>query len=366
MKRVHQSLPTDISSTKQTHRIERLFEISSDLMCVLSTNGLFEKVNRAFVKTLGYTEKNLEKLSLVDVVHQDDVDNTLAALQRVQQGEPMIEFENRCRRKSGTYISLSWNMCVDESDPHVIYATARDISRLKDLETKLRAEIEESHSFIKMASHDLQEPVRTISSFTNFLCEDLPEEALTEEVKEYLDYIMIASSRLRRQIEATFDYGNIHKQAVAWAKVSIPQTIETIQSKMSSMLREKNATIKWSGDVVEISACKNLFEKMLHQLIENGMKFNSSSSPLVEILTRNYDVHHILLQAVDNGIGIEEKYFERVMMPFKKLHSEDEYPGTGIGLSTVKKIVKKHGWTLQLESTLGKGTTISVLIPKNG
>ncbi len=228
----------------------------------------------------------------------------------------------------------------------------------KYIESNLQLE-----NFAYMASHDLKAPVRTIVSFSQLL-QRSAEEKLNSSEKDFLSFIIGATHNMQRLIEALLTYARVNTQEQVLTEVKMKELIHTIRVDLHSLIAENRAQIKLNGIPSSISADETKVRRLFQNLIQNAIKFQRKGvDPLIKI-TGQDKPYHWQFSISDNGIGIDAEFHEKIFLLFRKLHNQNEYQGTGIGLALCKKIVEQHGGRIWLESTPGKGTTFFFTIKK--
>jgi len=249
-----------------------------------------------------------------------------------------------------------------------ILVIARDITqRRKNEEALLKSlkELEISNQelddYTYAVSHDLKAPLRTIKSFSSFLLED-HANILDEEGKEYLNRMMEATIRMNELIDDLLLISRVSRKHTETEFVDLNKLIEEIKRDFEDQLKEVSGTIV-SEDLPTIHVQKVWVKQLFSNLISNGLKFNKSAEPIVSISYEERPTEYLFVFK-DNGIGIDEKYHEQIFKIFQRLHSEDEYPGTGAGLTICKKIVDSYGGRIWVESKPGKGSTFYFTYPK--
>lgn len=218
-------------------------------------------------------------------------------------------------------------------------------------------------NFAYIASHDLQAPIRTIISFSQLLQRNLKGK-LDEDGKEFLDFIVSASRNMKALIEDLLLYSRINNQDLNYQELKVDDILFAISAEIQSSVQEKNAIIEWdnvnqtvTGDLIKL---KQLFQN----LITNAMKFQRPNiQPIIKISGADKGSHW-QFSIQDNGIGIEEEYFDRIFSLFQKIHGKEDFEGTGLGLAICKKIVEQHQGKIWLESEVNKGTTFYFTIKK--
>jgi PAS domain S-box-containing protein len=352
---------------KKLIEYEHFFNHTSDFACIANTQGYFEIINPNFEKILGYSEKELLGNKFVDFVHPDDIEATLKEVDKLKTGSVTINFVNRYRKKDGNYLWFDWNTTPDTATGK-LYAMARDITDRKNAETNLKQisqELARSNQdleqFAYVASHDLQEPLRTISSFVQ-LIDKKQVDKKDEETKEYFQFIMSATEKMKNLIKDLLDYSRVGK-SIVFSTVDCNIILKEVIAEMDASIKESKAKITFpvlpavKGNDVQL---KQLFQN----LISNGIKFRKKDSKPEINITVEEKPTEFLFAVKDNGIGIEERYINKLFVLFQRLHSETEYSGTGIGLAICKKIVLLHGGKIWVESKPGQGSTFYFTISK--
>lgn len=240
---------------------------------------------------------------------------------------------------------------------------------VKKLERSNRA-LEE---FARVASHDLQEPLRTIRAFGGLLKKD-SEGVLSQDSRDFLDYMVGGAERMSTLVTALLDYARVSSKAQPFEAVDLAALAQDVLLGLQERVRETGAQID-IGQLPRIEADPTHMRQLLQNLIGNALKFHRVDvAPIVQIqsrklpadtdvgLIKNLEYHEITVK--DNGIGIDEKLTGRLFAPFQRLVSRDEFEGSGIGLAICKSIVERHGGRISIESKLGEGTTFSLVLPE--
>ncbi len=237
--------------------------------------------------------------------------------------------------------------------------------RTKELEVKNKELVvsnQELERFAYIASHDLKEPLRNISSFAN-LIDRKTTLAGNKELKEYASFIVKGTKQMYTLIESILRFSEIKKQPDSeLSSVDLNNTIAEIKNHLSVQLNEKNAKITFEK-LPTISGDENQLFLLFKNLIENGLKYNDSESPQIAIDCEEKN-DCFLLTVKDNGIGIKEEYSKEIFKMFKRLHNRAEYSGSGMGLSICKKIVDSYNGEIWVESELEKGSNFYIQFPK--
>lgn len=219
----------------------------------------------------------------------------------------------------------------------------------------------ELEQFVYVASHDLQEPLRTVNSYIG-LIKELYISQLDSNAIKYMTHVEEASLRMKNLIKDLLDYSKIGKEKTV-TSVDLKQIIEEILTDHELIIKDTNATVVYD-EMPTIFGLKVELKQLFQNLINNGLKFRKeNTAPRIEISVEEQS-EYWLFSVKDNGIGMDQKYFERVFIIFQRLHNKNDYQGTGIGLSICKKIVDMHKGKIWIESELEQGSTFYFTIPK--
>ncbi len=337
----------------------RFFDAGFDVMCVVNTTHFIE-INAVMSKLLGYSREELLSRPYLDFIHHSDKAVSAGAFNKPDPAT----FENRYISKSGKVLWFRWTRHPEPQDG-VVYCVGEDITQLKVIERDLgkylidlRQAKEEAEQFAYAASHDLQEPLRTISNYVTFVVEDFGP-ILPEEGKEYLDYIVKAAKHGRALVSDLLALSRLGRSSqFTWANMD--DVVTRVTSNLEFQIKDTEATIR-SSFLPVVWGEPVLLSLLLQNLISNAIKFCGTDPPVVDIGYSEKEAE-TEFWVKDNGIGIDPQYADQVFAIFKRLDKSKE--GTGIGLSVCRKIVDLHRGKIWIESTLGSGTTVHFVIPR--
>ena len=277
---------------------------------------------------------------------------------------------------SVAYISDRGILLRNSNSTYRMIGAMQDVTELKENEIAIsqlnktlekRAEElavsnEELERFAYVASHDLQEPLRMVSSFLQLLQKKY-ESQLDATAQKYINYAVDGADRMKTLILDLLEYSRISSYKEEHAGVNLNELVAKTLHTLKSVSDEAEASIIVSP-LPEISGNKSHLTRLFQNLISNALKYKSAAKPIIEIgFTEKNDEWEFFVK--DNGIGIESKYFEKIFVIFQRLHSRTEYNGTGIGLAICKKIVELHGGKIWVESSPGTGSTFYFTISKS-
>jgi len=235
-----------------------------------------------------------------------------------------------------------------------------DITAQKDFEKALARSNTELQGFAYAASHDLREPLRTISGFLELLSMDYGEQ-LDDKAKDYIGRAVRASSRLHNMIDDLLSFSRLETRKQPFGRVDLNEILKAALSDLNKTITDHEAVVT-SESLPTVWADDQQMAIVFRNLIDNGVKFHRKQPPKVEISAkRKADEWQISFR--DNGIGIDPRYQGRIFNMFARLHDQKEYPGNGIGLAMCRKIVERHGGRIWVESEAGKGSAFFITLP---
>ena len=233
-------------------------------------------------------------------------------------------------------------------------------NQLKEQEEELTKVLKDSQHFAYAASHDLQEPLRMITSYLQIVSSRYKDK-IDQEGVEFIGYALDGSARMKNLINGLLEFSRLNNITDV-KKMNTNATLTAVLQGLEFYINESKAEIK-SDDLPELIADQALISKLFQHLISNAIKFRTETTPpKIKISVQKLDSAY-QFSISDNGIGIQPEYFDKIFIIFQRLHAKNKYPGTGIGLALCKKIVEQHGGTLWVESEPNQGTTFYFTIP---
>jgi len=285
--------------------------------------------------------------------------------------EPFFDFEMERAGPDGNSVWLSvTGEPVFEGDKFRGYrGVGTDITDRKRAQSVLRAAYDELarsnaelQQFAYVASHDLQEPLRMIGSYTQLL-ERRYGDKLDADAREFMGFIVDGATRMKQLIEDLLAYSRVGTRGKELRPIPAQGALDRALVNLRASVESSDAQITHDA-LPEVSADDTQLTQLFQNLIGNAIKFRKKDETLrIHIGVRD-EKDEWRFSVSDNGIGIERQYFERIFMVFQRLHTRDEYPGTGIGLAICKKVVDRHGGRIWVESVQGKGSTFVFTLPK--
>jgi two-component system CheB/CheR fusion protein len=279
------------------------------------------------------------------------------------------EYQYRCSDGNYKYILDRGIFLYDENGQAIrLIGTMQDITALKQSEESLiqlnealqhRAQQllgfnKELEQFAYIVSHDLQEPLRMISSFMQLLLNS-KEISLSERSEQYIGFALDGANRMKRLIQDLLTYSRVGTTEEDFTELNLREMVRDTLVVYQQLIREKNAQVT-VGNLPMVRGIRSLLQQILDNLLSNALKYNDKPQPTIHIDCVE-DSDQFVIKVSDNGIGIDAKSYDLIYLPFKRLHNKAEYSGTGIGLAVCKKIADKHRGQIWVESTPGVGST---------
>jgi len=364
-------------------KLRKMFESVTDGISVIDLKGIITEVNQRAVEMHGFSSKDeLRGKSAFDMVAPRDHKKIAAEMKKAIKQGAIRGVEYTLLRADGSEFpgELSTSVLKDASDNVVGHITiVRDITERKRAEEerevllqditesnrKLEGANKELQDFAYVASHDLREPLRKISSFGTLLQDSLKGK-LDEDQQENFEFMIAGARRMQDMIDALLTYARLTTRAKPPEQVDLNKVIEDLKKlELATLLDEMRGIIHVPKPLPPVQADPSQMHQLFQNLIGNGLKFHKEGIP-PEIIIRAHGVENkmIRIEVEDNGIGIDEKYHEQLFVMFKRLHPREQYEGTGIGLAVCKKIVERHGGNIGVKSTPGKGSTFWFTLPR--
>lgn len=408
-RKMKMALITDITESKQAEEAYKSLIFHSPIGIFIVQDRVFKLLNPGFLNITGYSEEDLlgkDSFSIVPPEHRESVRQNAIQLLR---GERRAPYEYQFITKNGetkwvveTVISTNYQgrratlgyfresterkrteeallQAKEELERRVEERTAElhasnqqlhlEIAEKRRTEAMLERQAqelarsnEELQNFAYIASHDLQEPLRKVIAFGDRL--RTKETAhLTDLGKDYLSRMQNAAMRMGYLIEDLLVFSRVTTKAKPFKAVDLNEVINGVLVDLEEPIARLGADIDVAPlPVVEAEPMQ--MRQLFQNLLSNAIKFHRENfSPVIFINYRIIDKATCEIRVADNGIGIDEKYFDRIFKPFQRLHGKGVYEGTGIGLAICHKIVLRHGGTITVASEPGKGTTFTITMP---
>jgi len=369
---------TQAALRESEERLRALFDNAPVGIDDRALSGEFVRANPRFCQITGYSVDELRSLRLRDIIHPDDLDADLANVQRLVSGEiDSYSMEKRLLRKGGGVVWAEVNRAVVRDpggNPLLLVGIVRDITAqrqaeddVRTLTAELEARVEQRTADLRRAnmnleaftysvSHDLRAPLRALSGFSEALMEEYGDR-LDETGRGYAGRIQAASERMATLIDDLLHLSRVSRAEMNLRPVNLSAEVAAIAEELQS--REPGRRVSFAiQDGVRVTADRSLIRTVLQNLVENAWKFTARrDGATIEFGTITADATGVCCYVRDNGAGFDPAYAGKLFKPFQRLHTASEFPGTGVGLASVRQIVERHGGRTWAEGAIDEGAT---------
>lgn len=352
---------------RQSEELFRILFYSSPIGIYIVQNGRFRLVNHQLTRISKYNEDELVGMLPLGFVFPEDVPAVRENAVKMLKGERSSAYDFRIVTKSA---EIKWVM---ETVAPIFYEQKRatlgnliDVTERKQAEEKLKqitAEAQRSNTeleqFAYVISHDLQEPLRMVSSYTQLLAKRY-QGKLDADADEFIAYAVDGAKRMQTLLYDLLEYSRVGTRGKPFSLADSKDIVEQAMANLKIAIEESGAVVTYDT-LPTVMADEGQLVRLFQNLIANAIKFRRQEPTRVHISAkRRYNV--AIFSVRDNGIGIDPQHFQSIFEIFRRLHTRDEYPGTGMGLAICKKIVERHGGRISVQSQPGVGSTFDFTI----
>lgn len=349
---------TEEALRQSEERFRALVQRSSDIIAVFERDGSIRYVSPSVQRLLGYDPEEFLGETLANYVHPEDVERIMTAFVEGFNGAGSTgaPVEARCRHADGSWRYLEVIGTDLTSNPSIkgMVVNARDVTERKEYEEELKRSNAEIEQFAYVALHDLQEPLRMVSSYTQLLARRYKDQ-LDENAEEFIDYAVDGAERMQTLINDLLKYSRLESRSREFGPADCAAAYRAARANLKVAIEEKGADVS-AVDLPIVHGDEVQLAQLFQNLIGNALKYSDpEKTPEVRVEAESTDDEWVFSVA-DNGIGIEQQYLDRIFEVFKRLHGREAYSGTGIGLAICKRIVERHGGRMWVESEPGVGS----------
>ncbi|SEM93167.1 hypothetical protein SAMN04488505_10779 [Chitinophaga rupis] len=361
----------------------------------LNLQGELIYANEWLCNFTGQTIAQLNQTKWKEVVHEADYDAfSLLMTHKINAGASAIKAQ--CRLRHVNEKEYHWHLAalsplkddkgqllywigylVDIHAQKVVEQTLENNKALQEAQTQLKenqtlledniSELNRSNQelqqFAFVASHDLQEPIRKISFYSDYFLNKYADK-IDDKGKDYLKGMLSASHRMRNLIHDLLAFSQVEKKQVEYRHINLNHVIQDTLQDLEIMIREKEANIEISA-LPSIDADESMIRQLFGNIINNSLKYSKNDQrPQIQV-TNRLNTHYLEIFIKDNGIGFDEKYLPKMFTLFQRLHTGDKYKGTGLGLAICRKIVALHNGAITASGKVNEGATFRITLPLN-
>jgi PAS domain S-box-containing protein len=348
-------------------RYRGLLEAAPDAMVVVNQAGEIVLLNVQAEKQFGYRRDELVGQKVKNIIPEGFAERLLADALRsaedalAQQIGTGIELNGRRKDGSGFPIEIMLSP-LESSEGILVTAAVRDITKRKRAEAHLLQKVEELNrsneeleQFAYIASHDLQEPLRMVASYTQLLSRRYKGK-LDSDADEFISFAVDGASRMERLIKDLLAYSRVGTETKDLLDTSSEEALQQALINLRGAVEESGAQVTHDPLPIVVADEMQLIQ-LFQNLVGNAIKYQNPGIPRVHISAARDSEKRWKFSVQDNGLGIDSQYFEKIFGMFQRLHKREEFEGTGVGLAICKKIVERHGGSISVESQLGHGST---------
>ncbi len=356
----------DVTARNQARdQLERLFKLSLDLLCVAGVDGYFKKINPAFTRVLGYSQRELLSRRFVEFIHPEDRAATDKEIERLANGQEVVDFVNRYLAADGTYRWLAWRSAPMQ-ELGLIYAVARDVTESRRIERLIKRQAEELsrsnadlEQFAYVASHDLRAPMRAMANLADWIEEDMPGQ-LPEKVRGHLEKLRRRLEHLERMTESILEHSRAGSSNEAATRIDTALLVKDLGDELAP---PPGFRVVPAFGLPGLETARAPIEQVFRNLIGNAIKHRDRDNGRVEVSARDLgDQYEFRVE--DDGPGIPPAERETIFQMFHRLGPAETIEGSGIGLALVKRIVERHGGLVRVEPREGRGAAFIFTWPK--
>ncbi len=362
-------------------RFRSLVESTSDWIWEVDESGVYTYASPKVKELLGYEPEEIIGKTPFDLMPADEAKRVAAEFRAVMDARKDFDrLENTNLHKEGYPVVLETSgvpIFDNKGNFRGYRGIDRDITERKKAQEQLEIlnaelkrhtrELEQSNrdleQFAHVASHDLQEPLRVVASFTQLL-ERRCKDNLDSDVREYMDYIVDGATRMQQLINDLLVFSRVRARGRPLEPADCNAVLGQAIANLGRAIQENQAVIT-NDELPTVRVDASQIARLFQNLIGNAIKFRSGENPCVHVSAKK-EGDQWVFSVRDNGIGIESQYHERIFEIFRRLHGREEYPGTGIGLALCRRIAERHDGRIWVESQEGKGSTFCFTLPVDG
>lgn len=359
-----------ISTTVSKSYVDNILKSMAETLMVIDTDGTIQRVNQAAISLLGYERHELIGRSAGDLF-EEGVD-VLSLLKQSELNDVIRRVDTSVVTKDGRHVAVSLSGSVmrdEDGEIQGMVCVAQDITerkRTQEILERQTRELARSNSeleqFAWVASHDLQEPLRMVASYTQLLSKRYKGK-LDADADEFIAFAVDGATRMRRLINALLELSRVGTRGKDFEATDCDAIYDRTLVNLQGLVEESGAVVTHDrlptvmGDVTQLG-------QLFQNLIANAIKFRGDEQLTVHVGAEQRNGHWEFCVR-DNGIGIDPEYAERIFVVFQRLHGKGDRPGTGIGLSICKKIVELHGGRIWVKSQPDEGAAFYFTLPLN-
>jgi len=346
-----------------------ILDAIDDLFYVVTPDGMFQRWNETLCTVSGYSDAEIETMHALDFIAEEDKKTIAEGIETVfETGSERVEAT--LRTKDGQHIPMEFAASIVETPDgtEVLAGITRDITDRIERERELEESNERLEQFAYAASHDLQEPLRMVSSYLR-LIERRYGEVFDEDGQEFLDFAVDGADRMRDMIDGLLEYSRVESQGQPFEPVELDAVLADVRDNLRVMIEESDAEIT-AETLPRVRGDRRQLGQLFQNLLKNAIEYSGDEPPRIHITAERHaprstarrpgseTVHQWIVSVHDEGIGIDPEATDRIFEVFQSFDGPDAH-SSGIGLALCERIVERHGGDIWVDTTPGEGTTFS-------
>ncbi|PSP27495.1 hypothetical protein BRC65_05485 [Halobacteriales archaeon QH_2_65_14] len=338
--------------------LQRIFDRISDAFFAVDEDFRFTHANERAEQLIQHSEEELRGETLWDVIPSaSEIEEVRKAFKTASNSQEAVSIEFY---HDGLDMWIEGNLYPSETGISVYF---RDVTERREYEQKLEESNERLEQFAYAASHDLQEPLRMVSSYLQ-LIEGRYGDGLDEDGREFLEFAVDGADRMRDMIDGLLEYSRVESQGEAFEPVELDDVLGDVRESLRMKVDENDAEIS-AGDLPRVEGDHGQLRQLFQNLLDNAIEYSGDEPPRIHVSAERA-ADRWIVSVRDEGVGIDPSDTDRIFNVFQSLHTPDQQGGTGIGLALCQRIVERHGGDIWVDSEPGEGSTFSFTLPAVG
>jgi len=338
--------------------LEEVFEGAIIPQLVLSPTGVIHKANRQLLSLMGLDQKELVEADYKTLIFEEDQKYLESYLKEgLSQGQLKVRLLKK--DKAPIWVLIHINRLTNG----VYFLQVQDLTEQKNVELALQQKAKDLEQFVYIASHDLREPLTTIAGFSSLLSRRC-SKTISEEGSSFLKEILNTTKRMESKIDDLLAFSRAGRILTAKSTCfPLELAIEDAKRFLTRAILESKAGIEVEGVLPTVYGDKSLIAQVFQNLLANSIKYRGPKAPKIRICVTPEEFGFCQVSLMDNGIGFDMHHKDRIFTIFQRLHTIEEYPGSGVGLAIAKRIIESHQGRIWAESRIHQGSTFFFTLP---
>jgi PAS domain S-box-containing protein len=349
---------------EERQRFAAIYRDTPAMMHTIDAAGYIVQVSDYWLTSMGYRRDEVIGRKSVDFLDEESQKRAIdLSLPELFETGRNTNIPYRFVRKDGRPVDVLLSSFLERDEkghPLRSYAVMTDVTPLRVAYEQLERSNRELDRFATVASHDLQEPLRKIGAFAGLVRRRYGETIDAEGIRA-LDFLVDAAHRMQTLIDDLLSYSRLASQPLQLQQIDLNEVFAEARESIDTSIEESGAVVT-IADLPVLRADPVLLRQCLQNILANAVKYRGEATPRIDVSATAGEGEYIIA-ITDNGIGLDPKFADKIFAPFQRLHSREEYKGTGIGLAIVRQAVERHGGRVWVESELGHGSTFYIALP---